>query len=82
MGLRRWLRGPGAAGADDAVVVDADGDRLRVAEAVRRGVAAGAALSPLSAVTGSNQSSRPVSASCGSRRRPRRVSSVDPTRPV
>ena len=44
IGVRRWLRGPARSGPDDAVVVDADRDRLRVAEAVRRRVAAGAGV--------------------------------------
>ena len=44
IGVRRWLRGPARFGPDQVVVLDADGDRLRVAEAVRRRVAAGAGV--------------------------------------
>jgi hypothetical protein len=42
IGVRRWLRGP--ARSDEVVVLDADSDRLGVAEPVCGGVAAGAGV--------------------------------------
>ena len=44
IGARRMFRGPRRSGPDDPVVVDADRDRLAVAESVRRRVAAGACV--------------------------------------
>jgi hypothetical protein len=82
MGLRRWLRGPRRPGPtipllSMPIAIGWVSPKPCVGE-----WQPAHALSPLSAVTGSNQSRRPSSASCGSSRRPRRVSSVEARRPV